>query len=276
MGREHCAAAFRKPVGARPVPCPSTPAAVSTHPRILIVDNHRKVREPLAVYLRRHAFEVVTAADAAQMWSMISHHTFDAVVLDVMLPDGNGFDLCQSLHRRMNLPVILLTAMGEATDRVHGLDLGADDYVVKPFEPRELVARINSVLRRRDASLAASAARPEAQARAEPAERYRFANLDFYSATHVLHRQDGEHVSLTTAQGRLLMVFLQHPNTLLSRDRLLDLTTRPGADVFDRSIDRQVSRLRQKLAQASGATELLRTVWGDGYILATDVQRETP
>jgi DNA-binding response OmpR family regulator len=241
-----------------------------SQPTILIVDDHRKVREPLALYLRRHDFNVVTAGDAAQMWSMLAHTAFDAIVLDVGLPDGNGFDLCQTLHRRMNVPVILLTALGEPADRVRGLDLGADDYVVKPFEPRELVARIHSVLRRRGVQQArqTDVTLPPAP---PAALHYRFANWTYDAGANVLSRPDGSRVKLSTAEGRLLHVFLLHPQTVLARDRLIDLVTRPGAEVFDRSIDRQVSRLRLKLADPSRESDLLRTVWGDGYVLTADV-----
>ncbi|MDQ2147418.1 response regulator transcription factor [Alcaligenaceae bacterium C4P045] len=244
---------------------------MSAHPSILVVDDHRKVREPLALYLRRHDFNVMTAGDAAQMWSMLAHTTFDAIVLDVGLPDGNGFDLCQTLHRRMNVPVILLTALGEPADRVRGLDLGADDYVVKPFEPRELVARIHSVLRRRgvqqdrQVDVTPAAVPPAADVR------YVFAGWAYDAGANVLSRPDGSRVKLSTAEGRLLHVFLMHPHTVLARDRLIDLVTRPGAEVYDRSIDRQVSRLRLKLTDPTRDTDLLRTVWGDGYVLSADV-----
>jgi len=239
-------------------------------PRILVVDDHRKIRDPLAVYLRRHSFDVRTAEDAAGMWQLLKQQSFDVVVLDVMLPDGDGFDLCAQLHRRANLPVILLTARDTSADRVRGLDLGADDYVTKPFEPRELVARINSVLRRR------GVAPPHASSLAdsEPAVallRYHFAGLSFITSTDMLVRADSTQVQLSTAESRLLNVFLRHPNLTLDRQRLMDLTARPGNEVFDRAIDRQISRLRRKLADDPLQPQLLRTVWGGGYMLAADV-----
>jgi DNA-binding response OmpR family regulator len=238
-------------------------------PRILVVDDHRKIRDPLAVYLRRHSFDVRTAEDAAGMWQLLKQQAFDVVVLDVMLPDGDGFELCGMLHRRSNLPVILLTARDTSADRVRGLDLGADDYLTKPFEPRELVARINSVLRRRGTSLRVDT--PPAEV-TPVLQRYDFAGLSFMSATDMLTRADHSQVRLSTAESRLLNVFLKHPNITLDRQRLMDLTTRPGNEVFDRAIDRQISRLRRKLADDPQQPELLRTVWGGGYVLATDVR----
>lgn len=243
---------------------PLTPS----NPRILVVDDHRKIRDPLAVYLRRHSFDVRTAEDAAGMWQLLKHQSFDVVVLDVMLPDGDGFDLCGMLHRRANLPVILLTARDASADRVRGLDLGADDYVIKPFEPRELVARINSVLRRRGTQLAVE---PAQAIPSIPIQRYDFSGMSFTTGTEILLRADGSQIQLSTAQSRLLAVFLKHPNVTLDRQRLLDLTARPGVDVYDRAVDRQISRLRRKLTDDPLQPQLLRTVWGGGYTLAADV-----
>lgn len=238
----------------------------SSIPRILVVDDHRKIRDPLAVYLRRHAFDVRTAEDAAGMWQLLKQQSFDVVVLDVGLPDGDGFELCGMLHRRANIPVILLTARDASADRVKGLDLGADDYVTKPFEPRELVARINSVLRRRGtASSVDQPLKPSA------VQRYEFAGLSFITATEQLLRADGSQIQLSTAESRMLTVFLKHPNQTLDRQRLLDLTARAGTDVYDRAIDRQISRLRRKLVDDPSQPQLLRTVWGGGYVLAADV-----
>ncbi len=239
-----------------------TPAA----PRVLVVDDHRKIREPLAVYLRRHAFDVRTTADAAGMWQLLKTQSFDVVVLDVTLPDADGFTLCQQLHRQSRLPVILLTARDTAADRVRGLDLGADDYVTKPFEPRELVARINSVLRRRGPSAVLA---PVLTSTAD----YVFAGWRFSASHALLSRNDCSTVRLSTVESRLLQVFLDHPNVLLAREKLLGLTASADADVDDRTIDRQVSRLRRKLAIETDNADLLRTVWGSGYLLATEVTR---
>ncbi|PHN24698.1 response regulator transcription factor [Pseudomonas sp. ICMP 460] len=246
---------------------PFAPAPAA--PRVLVVDDHRKIREPLATYLRRHTFEVRTAADAAGMWQLLKTQAFDVVVLDVMLPDGDGFELCNQLHRRSNTPVLLLTACDTPAERIRGLDLGADDYVTKPFEPRELVARINSVLRRQGRSSGPAA--PSNGARA-----YRFAGWHFSVPSATLRCAGGSAIQLSTAESRLLQVFLGHPNTLLPRERLIDLTAAADSDVSDRAIDRQVSRLRRKLAQANAAQEVLRTVWGGGYLLAAEVSECAP
>ncbi len=246
---------------------PFAPAPAA--PRVLVVDDHRKIREPLATYLRRHTFEVRTAEDAAGMWQLLKTQAFDVVVLDVLLPDGDGFELCNQLHRRSNTPVILLTARDTAADRVRGLDLGADDYVTKPFEPRELVARINSVLRRqgRNTGPAAPSGGPQA---------YRFAGWHFSVSSATLRRDASPAIQLSTVESRLLQVFLAHPNTLLPRERLIDLTAAADSDVSDRAIDRQVSRLRRKLAQGDPSLDLLRTIWGGGYLLAAEVSECAP
>jgi len=246
---------------------PFAPAPAA--PRVLVVDDHRKIPEPLATYLRRHTFDVRTAEDAAGMWQLLKTQAFDVVVLDVLLPDGDGFELCNQLHRRSNTPVILLTARDTAADRVRGLDLGADDYVTKPFEPRELVARIHSVLRRQSRNTGPAAPRSGARA-------YRFGGWHFSVTGATLRRDGSPAVQLSTAESRLLQVFLAHPNTLLPRERLIDLTAAADSDVSDRAIDRQVSRLRRKLAQGDAAQELLRTIWGSGYLLAAEVNECTP
>ncbi|MDR6711216.1 DNA-binding response OmpR family regulator [Pseudomonas hunanensis] len=241
-------------------------------PRVLVVDDHRKIRDPLATYLRRHGFEVRTAADAAGLWQLLKQQDFDVAVLDVMLPDGDGFELCQQLHRRCNLPVILLTARDTTADRVRGLDLGADDYLTKPFEPRELVARLNSVLRRHQATQARAQAAP-VDAAPSP-RRYRFGGWQYCASTATLSRAGVEPVRLSTAEGKLLQVFLAHPHASLSRQRLVDLTAAHDSDISERAIDRQVSRLRRKLECPGQTAELLRTLWGSGYLLAADVDLE--
>ncbi|UCJ16364.1 response regulator transcription factor [Pseudomonas sp. MM211] len=247
------------------------PTAPLSAPRVLVVDDHRKIREPLAVYLRKHAFDVRTAESAEGMWQLLDGQPFDVVVLDVMLPDGDGFELCSRLHRRNGVPVILLTARDTISDRIRGLDLGADDYLTKPFEPRELVARINSVLRRRGAVSAEPA--PVESAPQPLVRHYQFAGLAFSSGSGSLSDSNGQATRLSTAEGRLLQVFLDHPNQVLDRARLIDLTARPDSDVFDRTIDRQVSRLRRKLTDSAGCDDLLRTVWGGGYMLVAEVTR---
>ncbi len=238
---------------------------VPAPPRILVVDDHRKIRQPLAAYLRGHQYVVDTAEDAAGLWAQLRRQAYAAVVLDVMLPDGDGFALCRQLHQRHGLPVILLTARGESEDRIRGLELGADDYVVKPFEPRELLARLRAVLRRRPGGgAAAPVPRPAC---------YRFAGRRYRPDSGLLEHPDAGHVRLTGAEARLLEIFLAHPRQPLPRDTLLGLATRPGDDLHDRAIDRQVCRLRRKLGGAAEPA-LLRTLWGQGYLLAADVQTD--
>ncbi|MCD9005069.1 response regulator transcription factor [Luteimonas sp. XNQY3] len=243
---------------------PPDPAAT----RILVVDDHRRIRQPLAAYLRRHGHAVDTAEDAAGMRALLRRHAYDAVLLDVMLPDGDGFALCRQLRARHDLPVILMTARGEIDDRVHGLELGADDYVVKPFEPRELLARLQAVLRRcRPGERAIPEPAPEAPVAARV---HRFAGWTYTPDLARLEREGAPPLRLTTAEARLLEAFLARPRQPLPRDVLLGLLTRPGEDVGERAIDRQVSRLRRKLdARGDGP---LRTLWGRGYVLAADVQ----
>lgn len=241
--------------------------AQAPSPRVLVVDDHRKIREPLATYLRRHHFDVRSAEDAGGMWQLLKQQPFDVVVLDVMLPDGDGFDLCQQLHRRCNLPVILLTARDTTADRIRGLDLGADDYLTKPFEPRELVARLKSVLRRHQATLA----RLQTTSAVEKPQRYLFAGWQFCVSSATLSRDDLAPIQLSTAESRLLQVLLQHPHCALTRQRLVDLTAAHDSEISERAIDRQVSRLRRKLAHAPQAPDVLRTLWGSGYLLAADV-----
>ncbi|ROR21502.1 DNA-binding response OmpR family regulator [Comamonas sp. BIGb0124] len=269
--------------------CPLDPARDAAC-RVLVVDDHRKIRDPLAAYLRREGVDVRTAGDAAAMQLLLQHERFDALVLDVMLPDGDGSLLCSGVQQRYGLPVILLTARGEIDDRVQGLERGADDYLVKPFDPRELLARIRSVIRRRGRSL------PPAGGRAEPADSsptppglawplqpaadrrpvYRFDNWHLDAALCRLERDDGLRFVLSDTECRLLEVFLNHANTVLSRDDLLSLTQTAGRhaeQAFDRTMDRQVSRLRRKLQDPAREAETIRTVRGGGYVL---VSRVTP
>ncbi|WP_207282322.1 response regulator transcription factor [Pseudomonas sp. FW300-N2F2] len=252
------------------------PVPSSKAPSVLIVDDSRKIRDPLATFLRRHTFEVRTAADAAGMWQLLKQHSFEVIILDVSLPDGDGFELCSRLYRRSDTPVILLTARDTCADRVRGLDLGADDYVTKPFEPRELVARINSVLRRRRPTGAKQAIPASDPVAVNMSPCYLFADWRYDARHATLARDQEPPILLSTVESKLLQVFLNHPNTLLPRERLIDLTTATDRDVTDRAIDRQVSRLRRKLAHKPGEPELLRTIWGGGYLLASDVVLQAP
>ncbi len=241
-------------------------AIMDTPPCILFVDDDREIRSLLAEYLDANGFRTLTAADGTGMWRMLDSARIDLVVLDLTLPGEDGLTLCRTLRARSNLPVIMLTARGEPLDRILGLEMGADDYMAKPFEPRELVARIRNVLRRTQAL----------PPNLEPlnVRRLRFAGwmLDL-TARHLISPQSTV-VMLSGAEFRLLNIFLEHPNRILSRDQLLNLTHGRDADPFDRSIDLQVSRLRQKLGEDAKAPLLLKTVRNEGYVLAAPVTVE--
>lgn len=233
--------------------------------RLLVVDDHRKIREPLATWLRQQQLNVVTADNAASMWSTLQSTRFDLIVLDVMLPDGDGMLLCQKVQRTYRTPVILLTAKDTLDDRVCGLEMGADDYVVKPFEPRELLARIHSVLRR--------AEKPSADdSTPETPQTLQFAGLRYAPDSRTVTNQHGRSLRLSTMEGRLLTVFLLSQGAVLSRESLMDRCIAPGNEVFDRAIDRQVSRLRRRLQQLLPDAMLLDTVWGEGYRLVVPVE----
>ncbi len=236
-----------------------------TAPHILVVADHRDIRELLAKYLTRHGLRVSTADGGVAMKRVLKTSAVDLVVLDVMMPGEDGLSLCRHLRETSGLPVILLTAMAEETDRVVGLEIGADDYLTKPFNPRELLARIKAVLRRAQ-SLPAQAA---------PLERglLRFAGWTFDPARREVTGQDGTAVPLSTAEFQLLSAFLRHPRMVLSREQLLDLTQGRATKVFDRSIDNQVSRLRRKIEADPKSPALIKTVWGGGYLFAAEVER---
>lgn len=231
--------------------------------RLLLVDDEATLREPLAEYLSRQGFAIVQAASAAQARSRLREEMPDLVLLDVMMPGEDGLSLCRHLVEARALPVILLTAKGEATDRVIGLEIGADDYVVKPFDPRELVARIRSVLRRVQRSGGA----------ASTDELFEFDGWRLDPLKRRLTDPGGAMVAISSAEFRLLIAFLEHPRQVLDRDRLLDMVQGREAHLFDRAVDNQVSRLRRKIEIDSRNPQLIQTVWGGGYILAADVAR---
>ena len=236
-------------------------------PLILVVDDDREIRTLLSEYLAGNGFRTLEAADGAAMWKALDAARVDLIVLDLMMPGEDGLQLCRTLRARSNLPVIMLTARGHAIDRIVGLEMGADDYLAKPFEPRELLARIRSVLRRAEAL-------PSNRETAE-ATHMRFAGwtLDL-TARHLLNTH-GVVVVLSGAEFRLLKVFLEHPKRVLSRDQLLNLTQGRDADPFERSIDLQVSRVRQKLDEDARDPQLIKTVRNEGYVLSAEVKVET-
>lgn len=234
--------------------------------RLLLVDDEAGLREPLADYLVRQGFVVTQAASAAQARSILCDEQPDLVLLDIMMPGEDGLSLCRHLAEARAIPTILLTARGEATDRIVGLEIGADDYVVKPFEPRELVARIRSVLRR-----ASKGVGPPAED-----ELFEFEGWTLDPLKRRLTDSEGALVSISSLEFRLLMAFVEHPRQVLDRDRLLDLVQGREAHLFDRAVDNQISRLRRKIEVDSRNPTLIQTVWGGGYLLATDVRRFRP
>lgn len=233
---------------------------MTAQPHILVVDDARDIREPLAAYLKKHDFRVSLAADAAAGRDVLNNGAIDLVVLDVMMPGENGLSLCRWLTERGGPPVILLTAMADETDRIVGLELGADDYLVKPFNPRELLARIRAVLRR-----------VPAKPPAAPVARRRFAGFVHDQGARTLTFGQATQ-PLTSAENRLLAVFLDRPHQVLTRDQLLDLTQGREAKPYDRAIDNQISRLRRKIEADPKKPSVILTEWGGGYRLAADVE----
>lgn len=233
---------------------------------VLVVDDEAALREPLSDYLVRQGFAVVQAASAAEARTRLTAEIFDIVLLDIMMPGEDGLSLCRHLVEARNLPVIFLTARGEATDRIVGLEIGADDYIVKPFDPRELVARIRSVLRR-------AMRAPDAAADAADEYHYTFEGWRLDPLRRRLTDREGAVVAISSAEFRLLVAFLDHPRQVLDRDRLLDMVQGREAHLFDRAVDNQISRLRRKIERDSRNPELIQTVWGGGYMLAAEVRK---
>ena len=243
---------------------------MSARSSILIVDDHQNIRDPLSTYLRRFDFDVEVAGDGKAMRSLLAQRTFSLIVLDVMLPGEDGLSLCRYVAEHIGTPVILLTAVTEQADRIAGLEVGADDYVVKPFDPRELVARIRSVLRRAQPR---PAPEPDGQAREarRPEKCFRFEGWLFDTRRRELRNPQNMGIALSTAEFHLLWVLVENANRVLSRSQLLDMTQRTENVVFDRSIDTQVSRLRKKLEIDPRHPSMLKTARGDGYLFAADV-----
>lgn len=233
-------------------------------PQVLVVDDDAEIRKLLARYVREQGFRVLLAARCAEVHERIVTNQVDLIVLDVMLPDGSGLDLCRDLRAaRSTIPIILLTALQEDVDRIIGLEIGADDYLGKPFNPRELVARIRAVLRR------GLNARP-----APPATGlYQFDDFLADPASRSVTDANGEKIMLTGAEFDLLMTFLDRPGRVLSRDQLLDLTGRGSGGVLDRSIDVLVSRLRRKLSK-DDAPPIFKSVRNGGYQFAAKVRMQ--
>lgn len=235
-----------------------------TSHHLLVVDDARDIRDPLAKYLTKNGYRVSQAESAAKARQLIKGSAIDLVILDIMMPGEDGLSLCRHLRETTQIPVILLTAMTEETDRIVGLEMGADDYLSKPFNPRELLARVKAVLRRFHSL-------PPDRAEIET-DKIRFDSWILDTKRRELVGDDGVSVPLSTGEFNLLNVFLRHPDRVLSRDQLLDLTQSRAADAFDRSIDNQVSRLRKKIELDIKTPQLIKTVWGGGYRFQAEIK----
>jgi two-component system, OmpR family, response regulator len=233
---------------------------------ILIVDDDAEIRNLLGRYLEKNGLRATTVADGRAMWQALDRGAFDLIVLDVMLPGDDGLTLCRTLRARSDIPIVMLTARGEETDRIVGLEMGADDYLAKPFSARELLARIKVILRR-VRSLPRNL-QPEEQ------RSIRFGGWTLDTVHRHLVSPSGVVTPIGGAEYRLLRIFLAHPNRVLSRDQLIELTQGREADALDRSIDVQVSRLRRRLEDATGEHAMVRTVRGEGYVLSVPVEKE--
>ena len=241
-------------------------ASMESAPHILIVDDHREIRDLVSRALCKESFRVSTAADGRAMRKVLLDSRVDLILLDLMLPGEDGLTLCRTLRAKSNVPIIMLTAKGEEIDRVIGLEMGADDYLPKPFGSRELIARIKAVLRRSpQTSKGGAEQRPKA---------YHFDRWALDIGSRALLRDDGVTVPLSTGEYDLLIALVERPQRVLNRDQLLDLARGRSAAGLDRSIDTQVSRLRKKLELDPSDPKIIKTVWGGGYLFTPAVTHQ--
>ena len=236
-------------------PLPTTDPQLAAPLRILVVDDDQDLRELISNFLGQNGFEIHTAANGRDMEKAMARGDIALVVLDYMMPGEDGLSICKRINEQGGPPVIMLSARGEEIDRIVGLELGADDYMAKPFHPRELLARIRAVLRRRENSAS----------RGEKSPISHFFNWQLDNIKRTLVRPDGVQVALSNAEFELLRVFLDRPGRALSRDQILDYLHGPNADSFDRAIDVQISRLRRKLSDDT-SEDIIRTIRGIGYM----------
>jgi len=237
---------------------------MDTRPHILVVDDHLDIRELIQRFLGDHGYRVSTAPDGVAMKKFLTNAAVDLIVLDLMMPGEDGLTLCRNLRAESDIPVIMLTAMGEDTDRIVGLEMGADDYLAKPFNPRELLARIKAVLRRSDGS--------RERAPREAPEQLAFQGWTLLPGARELIDPQQVLVPLSTAEFALLMAFVTRPGRVLSRDQLLDLARGRDTRAFDRAIDTLVSRLRRKLGDQPRNPQIIKTIRGDGYLFVPKVE----
>jgi two-component system OmpR family response regulator len=235
-------------------------------PHILIVDDHREIRDLVSRALSKEGFRVSAAADGRAMQKFMADSRIDLILLDLMLPGEDGLSLCRTLRAESNIPIIMLTAKGEEVDRVIGLEMGADDYLAKPFGSRELIARIKAVLRRSQEKVS--------KGDSKQPKSYHFDRWGLDIGSRALVRDDGVTVPLSTGEYDLLIALVERPQRVLNRDQLLDLARGRSAAGLDRSIDTQVSRLRKKLEIDPSDPQIIKTVWGGGYMFTPAVTRQ--
>lgn len=233
---------------------------------ILVVDDDREIRALLSTYLQRNGFRATAVGDGKVLRRVLGQSHVDLIVLDLMLPGDDGLKLCREIRATSQVPIIMLTALGEEVDRIVGLEVGADDYVSKPCNPRELLGRIKAVLRR-----TAHASRDPLPAEVRG---WRFAGWHLDTVTRTLTHADGQRAALNGADYRVLTILLAHPNRVLSRTQLMDLLRGREADPFDRSIDVRISRIRQTLGDDARAPHIVKTVYGEGYVIGVRVEPE--
>lgn len=236
---------------------------MSGQTHILLVDDEATLREPLAEYLTKQGFRVQQASDASQARSVMNAFNFDIILLDIMMPGEDGLSFCRYVRDKTEIPVIFISAKGEELDRIVGLELGADDYVTKPFSPRELVARIKVVLRRTGNGNGVSPGSGSI---------YQFSGWTLKTDQRSLIDSEGVAVPLSSGEYQMLLALLSRAGQVLNRDQLLDITQGREAHAFDRAVDNQISRLRRKIEADPKNPEIIKTVWGGGYVLAGDVK----
>lgn len=240
---------------------------MSAMDHILIVDDDRDIRDLLSEYLQKQGYRTTVAADGRTMRAVLARQEPTLIVLDLMLPGEDGLTLCREVRAHSDVPIIMLTARGEEVDRIVGLEMGADDYLSKPFSPRELVARIKSILRRTRAL--------PSNLKPDHIRTMHFTGWTLDVVTRNLISPEGVTIALSGTDFKLLRIFLDHPNRVLTRDQLIDMTQSRDAGPFDRSIDLQVSRLRRRLNDNPKDPTIIKTSRGEGYVLASEVVSDT-
>jgi two-component system OmpR family response regulator len=239
-------------------------------PHVLVVDDDREIRALLKKFLAKHGFNIETAGDGREATKALQDWRIDLIVLDIMLPGEDGLQICRRVRATSNIPIIMLTAVGDEMDRIVGIEMGADDYLVKPFSPRELLARIKAVLRRTQSL-------PRGENQGTSGSVLSFGGWSLNKTKRVLKNSDGVAVDLSGGEYDLLIAFVDHPQRVLNRDQLLDFSRGRIAAPFDRSVDVQVGRLRQKIETDPKNPEIIKTVRGGGYIFTPSVETdETP